>query len=204
MAATGESHEKTVRESHLSEPTGSKPKKLDAKHVGGGDTQQKIDQPMQGKITDHIKQYDGQNSSGSSPKQLPFMDKLLKMGNSGEASVADILGGALMSQIQSDNAQTANNQCPDGWFWNPDANNFNGACQLECPQGQIFDVILQKCVIDTSDSVYKVNTMGPDSDLTTHTTTVPPTILPGIVSNTAMWANLQVVFGPWANTLYKP
>jgi hypothetical protein len=178
MGITATPSEQDAKKTLQKKPNDTEPRKLDKKHVGGGDTQEKIQQPVEGQMTDHIKKYDPQNESGSSPHQLDFMDKLLKMGGSGTSSVGDIMGGGLMNQMFNYNQQVANTfQCPDGYFWNPSGNNFQGNCHLNCNTGEVWDVNLQMCVPDTSDSNFKVNTIQPLPNITIPTAAVPPTVL---------------------------
>ena len=155
--------EEDFRKSHLKKPDGQQPRKIDQKHVGGGDDHQQINQPPQGKVTDHIKKYDSENGSGAKPEQLDIVDKLLKSGQNSLASMLGMIGASNMNAIVATNNQQdgnhANNEpkCANGYFWNPAANNFQGNCQLNCPPGMMWDVNLQQCVANTSDVVYTPN-----------------------------------------------
>ena len=126
-----------------------KPRKLDANTIMQK-TSQVFQQPN-GKVTDYIKKFDGQNSSGAIKNHLDILDKLLKKGDSKTASLTGMLGSGMMSSIQSSVNQQKQMQCPPGQRLDINTNK----CVLDCPQGQVWDEGQQKCV--PNDSNYNPN-----------------------------------------------
>jgi len=136
--------------------------KGDAKNISGDHPE--ISQPVSGKVTDYIKKYDPQNSSGADPKQLDILDKLLKKGNQSLASLKGMIGaGNMSSEAAQNNSNPQQSQslcppgfrfdvrqqkcvldCPQGQVWDDTLHN----CRLDCPQGQHWDYTLNKCVDD--------------------------------------------------------
>jgi len=141
--ATVTSADEGQREYDIKQHDGQKPRNMDTKTIMN--TAQEIMQAPQGKITDYIKKHDKDNSSGAIKNHLDILDKLLKKGENPMSSLSGMLGASLMNSVnQSVNQQEP--QCPNGQRWD----DIKKKCVIDCPQGQIWDETLNKCIIDDS------------------------------------------------------
>jgi hypothetical protein len=140
------------RKTGLKQFDGQMPRGLDAKSIMNN--AQDILQPIQGAITDYVKKHDSENSAGAIKHQLQTLDKLLKKGGDPLSSVAGMLG---QSQVNNVNESINNHQqdpkCPQGQRWDL----VQKKCVIDCPVGQIWDITLNKCVIDDSIIVGEVS-----------------------------------------------
>ena len=128
-----------------------KPRKLDANNIMN--SIKDVFKPPEGKVTDYIKKHDPQNTSGAIKPHLDVLDKLLKSGSSQLASITDMIGAGLVSQVQqSINQQNNVNKCPPGYRWDVKLEK----CVLDCPKGQHWDYALEKCVLDDPET-YRPN-----------------------------------------------
>jgi hypothetical protein len=138
----------SFRENDMKLPlkSGQMPRKMDAKVIMN--TIDQVYQPPQGKITDYIKKFDSENTSGAIKPHLDVLDKLLKKGSQSLASMSGMLGGGLMQQVQkSVDEQDPGRKCPVGQRWDEDKKR----CVPDCPRGQKWDVNLKRCVPEEED-----------------------------------------------------
>ncbi len=130
------------------------PRKMEANTI-----MQRVSQVFQspnGKVTDYIKKFDSKNSSGAIKNHLDILDKLLKKGDSKTASLTGMLGGGMMQSIQQSVNQQKQQQCPPGQRFDL----IQQKCVIDCPQGQHWDEGQRKCIVDDTNFNPNLNKDG--------------------------------------------